>query len=443
MRPLIVSQFAAAFLARLLGAFVCGSVIRGIDAQDAATWSIRCLLAAALLCGIGLQIPADKLLQRKLRRLAGFVVALPGGLACLLMLAGGAFAPALLPIGTVNFCLLAAFPAGLAIGSDWGSLSDMARGSVPHRLRWDAMRFWNAALPLGFLLAVASPSVTVSLGLGTALCAAVCVCLLLELPVDDMAKNIDWCDSGRSSANSDAALPACQQTPGTHAAHSQDSSTAENECQEVRSEDCDAVECCCGAKVFQPTGFGYGVGLSLIGWLILWFVFTGLSSADGFFAVAGVMAGFLIAFSAAPRVGYVVLAVMFSAVGVVVGVAGSVWTPQTVLVSAVTGLCSGAVFCSISAMTGELFADCADNPVRTRVLSVSAFAASFLLLLASLLPLPSATVVGLLFAGVFFSAILTIRVLPNPVLSSLGLEGEPDTDDDEFRDVMESLKRDD
>ncbi|MEZ6125184.1 MAG: hypothetical protein R3C49_18715 [Planctomycetaceae bacterium] len=447
--------FCASSLARFLGAFAAAVALVLTHRFPWQQFSnlLPFSVVAAILTGVGVHVGIDGRLRGTALGRAGFLLVIPAALLSLCV-AGLMSVSQDFSIEAVQSMLwLAAFCAGMATGTDWNSVSEAARSSLPPTQRWLGMNFWQCVAPLAYVVAFwCENSLVVQLSIGSLAAGVICLCLLKSLgsrpagsipPDSDTQPLLRPCELAAREKTSAAAtgisvsLTESSETPS--ASHSLDG-------------DCDSVECCGGTRTFRPTSFGVGVALSTLAFLSFWMPLTvwpasfQTHSGEGTAVVfaSGLITGFALVMSAAPRVGYVVLAMLFCLSGLIVHGIQFCASEESGIVRVMVflvGVCGGAVSCALSAMCGELFADCSSNPIRSRVVGTSAFAAALALLAAAgltwLLSPPVARLV--LNAAVPAAGILILRRLPNPILSSLGREEHSGQDDDEYQDVVRSL----
>ena len=97
--------------------------------------------------------------------------------------------------------------------------------------------------------------------------------------------------------------------------------------------------------------------------------------------------------------------------------------------------------CGCSAIVGELFMDRSTDSPRTRVITVSLFAASAVLLLSGVLQpvVQVRTISGMALGVAFVLGLIVIRALPNPIISNLGSSEAYDDADGELDDVMAAI----
>lgn len=404
--------------------------------------SAEAVAAGAISSGMALGVFAD----RRLRSLCGPKVVV--GVMLSVLTAG---LLALCFRSDPEFVITVGFFLGIAVGTEWSTISDLARRSLSTSTRWKGVRIWTVAFFAGIALPIVFhgslqavvPAVTV-----------VCViCLVLTLSRNFGSLDHNNTDVAEESAS--GTLAAESTPPEPNAVHSLDAVASTEPASVDQPDDtdneCDATECCGGSKPWRQTSFGHGVLLSTVGWTVL---FAGLLvlvvpavSQEGPLQLAIIGCGFLLGagliFSSAPATGYAVAMLPFFVVAIISCV-GRYFTPsegwQTVACVFVTATSLGAIHCGVKLMIGELFSDCSSDPLRTRIIASSLFAASIavptVLVLQSLLPAGPWKSIPLLL--VLISGIAALRCLPSPVISSMG-EDDPDVPDDELQDVMATI----
>ena len=389
--------------------------------------------AAAVLCGVGLSVAADSFLVAQLGQRAG----------CLATAMFSILGLALALVGeTPEYLLSASVLIGLGVGTDWSSVSEVARRSLSTTVRWQGMKIWSTAFAAGVACAVLirgdlQTAFYVANGIGVIIF-GVLLCTRPSISLPEMVKQ-----SAPSATIQDTLATSSQATP------------AENPVATsalTMEADCDATECCGGTREFRPTSFRHGVLLASVGILALWGPIGRLAveavNTPGWSRMGvafGLPAGFLLMFSVAPRTGYAVAVLPFLVLSALslpfIGLlpAGSRWLMAAMGCGAVF---SATVVCGISSLMGELFSDCPTDALRSRVLCVAVFASSALISLLAglqLLLLQSEYIIVMLESGIFIVGVLTVRRLPNPVISSLGRDEPADANDEELNDVIAAI----
>ncbi len=402
-----------------------------VDVNPSLSRSQLCI--AALLCGAALSVGAEPGLRSVFGIHAGCIA------ATLFSTLGLSLIWFECP---VDFWPLPCLLIGLAVGSDWSSLAEVARRSLPTTVRWQGLRIWSVAFPagsaVGFLLVVNAAYAGALPWLAVVMSTVVFALLLF-------GKRL-------------AAIRPLPDAPAGVAANP--SEPEKTEASKNSAEECDATECCGGGiREVQPASFRQGVLLAMVGVLIYysapWFVLasgfrsqpTGVFDAYSCVAFAlGLPAGSWLIISAAPRIGYVVavlpfllLSAVFTLIWGFVALSGF----ALVVVAFCCGLFPTASMTGISAIVGELFSDCPTDAKRSRVISVALFAASAVMAVFSLLQtssLPYAVRAAYL-PAICIIGLLTIRNLPSPVISSLGKDDDGNSEDEELKDVIAQISK--
>ena len=431
--PLNAGQFAITVLCRLLqGLGAATAVLTPIRFADdsAIAAATAALCAATLLCGAGLTVVLERLLKPVLGVQS----------ACVIAALFGSVGLSLFWMSySQELWLLGSLLIGIAIGSDWSSISEVARRSLPTTLRWRGIRIWTLAFPVGVAAAIVfSTHASVVFGLTTFLAVAIFILLLFASPLR--------VEQAVVTPNAVPSVPPSTIPEATH-----QSETAEQP-SSGDGEECDATECCGGGvREIVPTAFGQGVSIAAVGMLSFYLTTSHILICQYWhsgwaltaFAV-GLPAGSLLMVSTAPRIGYAVAllpCMLFSIVSAVVFQTLSIDSDWVASVAFLCGVFSAAVTCGISSIVGELFSDCPTDAKRSRMLSVASFAASVVMVAFAALQLAARreTAIGILWAGVFAVGLLTVRRLPSPVISSLGKADDSSSDDEELNDVLSAL----
>lgn len=397
------------------------------DTTAAAVTAFLCI--AAVLCGAGLTSVFERALTPVLGSQSG----------CVLTAFCTACGMSLVWIDAS--LLLAAFLIGIGLGSDWSSVSEVARRSLPTKLRWRGIRIWTISFALGAAIAIAAQgNVSLVFGIASVLSASVLVTLLFASPLHVQPATPVMPETPPAEIPQTAEAPIPDTTENTDAAPAGD------------AEDCDATECCGGGvKEIQPTPFWHGVLLATVG--LLSFYLTVCHVCDSRFAMSdkslltfaiGLPAGYLLIINTAPKTGYIVALLPCLLFGIVSSVVFQLWSADSAWGSLMTFCCgvfAAAVSCGVSAVVGELFSDCPTDAIRSRVLSVALFAASATMVaFAAVRAISSSdTIISIAWPAVFVVGLLVIRSLPSPVISSLGNDDDSNSDDEELNDVLSAL----
>ena len=384
------------------------------------------LIMAAALCGCGVGISFDRWFSRAFGRLAATRISL------LLVL----FASGLACVTTSSAAVLASSAfIGFGLQTEWGSLSEIARGLTSTTDRWHRMRLFHLSFFVGFTIACIAGSFSVQW--------QAAVVLLSISAVMSLFMSAEPCDTSEPDETS-------QQITGPEpeqiAAIETEKVTSHDAAEE---NDCDAVECCGGSSreiVPTPPWLGYALGAT--SGLLLFGLLAELISASpaGLLVAVGFscVVGHLLVTTSSPQTGYVVTVIGFScAAAVIVGFhlatdASSALYLPTLFAAAffVTGVTSG-----LNAMLGELFSDCGSEGKRTAVLSNSAFAASAVMVVVSLLPRNDIPFVNGFWVLIFPVILAFIRLIPTPVISHLGRDEVDPEDEAERQEIVAAMRQ--
>ena len=342
--------------------------------------------------------------------------------------------------------LAAAALIGMGVGTEWSPLTDCFRRSLSSQNRWHGIRFWSLAFPVGILAGVATMHVSsAAAAVGAMLCMVSVPAWFLTGPVSTMAAVLEPMDKSPAALSNPAPETVVQAT---------EASVSEADDGDPGQTDCDAVECCGGgARDFQPTSFQHGVLISTVGFAavyicafdVLLLAFWNEAYSAAVATAAGMAAGAWLLFSVAPRVGYIVAMLPFLILAAALTIACGLISPTNpffVAICLLCGLLVGGVACGSSAMIGELFSDCPDDAARSRVITVSLFGSSVLMLLIGILRplLQSAETLVMLNSLFFVVGIFAVRAIPGPVISSLGRDDPSDAETDaELKDIVASI----
>lgn len=401
--------------------------------------SAPAVAAGAVSSGMAIGVFAD----RRLRSAFG-----PKVIVCLVLLVLTAGLAALGLRSDPEFVITIGFVLGLVVGTDWSTISELARRSLSTSTRWKGIRIWTIVFFGGIALTIVfqgPPAIIFTAAAASAMCLIVAI-----------AKDFGEMEAQAEGPTADTMMAELAATE--HAARELEAATVAGASKEAgesegdgTGEECDATECCGGSKPWQQTSFGHGVLLSTVGWTVM---FAGLQmlvhsaatqESPLLFALigGGFILGAALIFSAAPATGYAVALLPFLIVAIGGSLVSCTATPEGWLSKACLfflTLSFGAIHCGVKLMTGELFSDCSSDPLRTRVIASSLFAASItvptVLTLQSLLPVGPWKAIPILL--VLISGIAGLRSLPSPVVSSMG-EEDPDVPEDELQDVMATI----
>ena len=401
--------------------------------------------------------------------------------------------------------LIAALLLGVGVGGEFTAFGELARQALSSAIRWKGLRGWSTAYALGISVSLISLSMQFSamqvnsmqfnaMALIAGMLSMVCLIGLLAVTVkkaecDERASDeVDTticsslgsnsCSSSKMPNGSDSMIqktaPAEGDVPQSGQPSNAAASTAatatkaeamaatfgEPEASDAGASDAgvsgdrpgEATECCGGSRQVRPTSFRQGVATSCIGWLIvLLSVSFGLEIARGSSQIwtllafaSGVSIGYFMLFTVAPHSGYAVALLPFFLLGTISFVVALLLPMSSVgfgVGSFFGGLASGAVMCGCSAIVGELFMDRSTDSPRTRVITVSLFAASAVLLLFGVLQpvVQVRTISGMALGVAFVLGLIVIRALPNPIISNLGSSEAYDDADGELDDVMAAI----
>ncbi|MCP4172315.1 MAG: hypothetical protein GY758_16250 [Fuerstiella sp.] len=342
--------------------------------------------------------------------------------------------------------LAAATMIGAGVVTEWSPVTEMFRRLLSSRSRWQGIRLWSVAFPVGIIAGISTAEISDEATAAAAVISALCV------PA--------WFFVRPMSTNSRIAEPKDDSAPersnSTAATLSQVPENINGPADSTASgpDDCDAVECCGGTQDILQTPFPVGVVISTVGISAVWNIAFNIlhvairldSQAAATAVSVGLVIGTWLLFSVAPRVGYVVGILPFLALGGTLTIACGLASPTSPLFVAICMLCglfTGGVACGTSALVGELFSDCPDDAARTRVVTVSLFASAILVLLTGILQplLRSAETIVMLNSLVFLVGIFAVRAIPGPIISSLGRNDPSDTETESERDdILASIR---
>lgn len=425
------------------------------------------LIAATVLSGMGIGVAVDRWLNNRVGIRSNCVT------ACLFPLVGlsvAAFRP------DFAWLLTAAVIAGLGTGCEWSGVAELARRSLPVIGRWRGMCVWTVAFAMGSAVAVLlSGQLQILLAIVLLMAIIAAGLLLKPAPLPNIFLKSAADNPAAATTQTEATVATVDQAtptslPTRPESDSQadsgilTSSTPVNEqpteaaantaADTTANADCEAVECCGGQMaVVRPAAFGHGVLLVASVSAMFWggIVQVGVALGSGTpqpdlaratFAL-GIPVGWLLLHSVAPQVGYAIATLPFllcSVLSLAAISSLSLSGPMFWLVAFAAGVFPAAAVSGVTAVIGEQFTDCGTGGTRTRVLSVGMFAASAVLILTSGLSTqisPGAFV--LLHTMAFVAALLLLRRLPSPMISSGGSDDDSDPEDAELQDVMAAL----
>lgn len=339
----------------------------------------------------------------------------------------------------------AAILIGVGITTEWAPLTDLYRRMLSSQNRWQGIRLWSVAFPVGILVGVLTMNISGEAAAAGAVISLLCVPAWFLL--EPTATNCQITEPR------DEPSPVCSSSTATDIAQTSENVAAADAPPSERA-DCDEVECCGGTREFQPTPFAVGIVIGVVGITAVWgCAFNVLCFAIQFQSVtaataipAGLAAGTWLIFSVAPRVGYVVAILPFLVLaGIITIVCGLVSPASPFFVTSclLCGLFAGGVACGSNAMVGELFSDCPNDSTRTRVITVSFFASAVLILLTGILQslLQSAETIVMLNSLIFVAGVLGVRAIPGPIISSLGRDDPSDAETDaEREDIVAAIR---
>ena len=432
---------------------VCqGITVAAVIVQGAASvsstdeWLFPPLIAAGLLCGMAAGYLWDSLLVGK-----GPRAAIVTQLSCLLI--GACFATQ----QNLNILLIAGLFTGLGCAAD-GTLLSVSADSLPNARRWKGMRVWASLFSIGLLVGVWLTLSSVTLFTVVGLCALLTCMALIQLPAEPHA----------CTESSSCDLPTDTSCAPTAAVES---------CQNDSPDECEETECCGGgAREFERPSFMNGLILVFASAALFWgpirtLIETSGSSESlwpGGATAAGLFIGTWLVISAAPATGYAVVCLPFL-LGVAVfcplagllepGIVGGI------VLSALCGLSCGGAATALSRMITELFSSgCTDKDVPqelsqctgirelgshqsrlelARMRMVGLFLAAAVLLGFDLFRMVVTLPQQLLAfeAAIAIVAILAVRAVPVPVMSSLGRDDDAGQHDDELQDVLAAIEQ--
>ena len=442
--------FSISCLVRFLQGFAIFAV-PGSSADSMPDSVVPASLPVASMClGMGAGLAADRLLSLKWgRRLASCIstLALTAGFMILSVKPGPGG-------GLAAACLL-----GLGIGSEFSTFGEMARASLSNAVRWKGLRWWSTACVIGVSASIMVANFNQSAPLVTATAVSFAsFVFLLCYPSKPKQTSPDTATT-ENSPTFHAILPAttvndregrARATMNYTESTTTESLAGQSPATEYGSTEsaCEATECCGGTQAVKPTSFPHGVIVNTVGWLVLLgsvpLAAETTSSAAKAWPASAISIGYLMLYSVAPMAGYAVAVLPFLLVGfiassilAVVAVSGA-WLTVT---ATVLCLASGATICACNAMIGELFSDCPTDAIRTRIMSVSLFATTNVLLCVGLgqTVLPFTYSPNLIYAAVFLVGLQAVRSLPSPIVSNLGSMEPPKHDDEELDDIIAAI----
>jgi hypothetical protein len=354
----------------------------------------------------------------------------------------------------------AAILIGVGITTEWAPSTDLFRRMLSSQNRWQGIRLWSLAFPLGLLFGILTVSISGDAAAAGAEAGAQAGAVLSLLCVPTWFLLASTATSSRITERHEEPPAVSPSSTATEVAHAPENVTPAAAVPPSEPADCNADECCGGTQEFQPTAFSVGVMIGTVGITAVWgsafnvlyFAFqfgsnTAATAATAATAVpAGLAAGTWLLFSVAPRVGYVVAILPFLVLAGIMTIVCGLVSPVSPFFAAsclLCGLFAGAVACGTNAMIGELFSDCPDNGARTRVVTVSYFASAVMMLLTGVLQplLRNAETVVMLNSLIFVVGILAVRAVPGPIVSSLGRDDPADAETDaEREDIVAAIR---
>ena len=345
---------------------------------------------------------------------------------------------------------VAAILIGVGITTEWAPLTDVFRRMLSSQNRWQGIRLWSLAFPVGLLTGILIVSISGDAAVVGAEIGAVLslLCVLAWFPLASTAT------SSRITERPDGPPAAGSGSTATELAATPDNVPQTTDALQSEPADCDADECCGGTPELQPTPFSVGVMISAVGITAIWgcafnVLYLAFQSGSGTAATAvpaGLAAGTWLVFSVAPRVGYVVAILPFLVLAGIMTIVCGLVSPVSPFFAAsclLCGLFAGGVACGTNAMIGELFSDCPDDGVRTRVITVSFFASAVMMLLTGVLQplLRSAETVVMLNSLIFVVGVFAVRAIPGPIVSSLGRDDPADAETEAEREDIATAIR--
>ena len=414
-------------------------ILRGAATVTASEdWLFPPLIAAALVCGMAAGTLTDALLVGK-----GIRFSIVTSAVSLLL---GALAG--IP-DEAGFLVVAGLLTGIGSAGD-GSLTAIAVGSLPNARRWRGMRIWTSLFAVGLICGVCLFSVPFSQFVPAALAAGLTIMAAIQLPSEPLN-----CHEHAS----------CTVPPTTES------------CENESPDDCDETECCGGgARKFVRPSFLNGVFLAFGAAALIWGPIRTLIEAGGAagsltpaLAVSiGLATGTWLVISAAPATGYAIVCLPFLlGVAVVCPLTGllEVGPVATFFLCLGTGVCCGGGATALSLIVGELYSgDCSDEGLSpelsqcngiqelgthtevlqlARIRMVGLFLATAVLLgfdlLRTAVTFPQQLVA--FEASLAIVAILAVRAVPVPVVSSLGQDEDNGQHDDELQDVLAAMEQ--
>lgn len=414
--------------------FVTAAQVGQMGDMSAVTMSS--VVVSAAVCGTAIGTAFDKLIQRRF----GHVLAT----AFLTAMLGCGFLSGVL-LRTDFFLLPGTLLLGVGIGTNWSSVASLTRQSLPFRGRWKGMRVWVTAFAGGLVIVMSTAHLWSYLPVAASLSG---ILLLTFCFISAEEKTTD------NSAMKSAATPLQSGDTASVSNHRDADVTVTSGGSDELENDCDATECCGGStQEIRPTSFRHGILIATIG-LLTFFgplrtLLVSSTAADSFSAAAsgslGFLAGIWLLYSVAPRTGYVISILPFVVLGLPAVVSfefAAVDSASWTVSAAFFGLAVGGISVGCSALVGELFSDCESDPIRTRVLVMSLFASSALIIVATMVReilSPSPALVCFVKCALFVAVFLIIRAIPTPVTSSAGQDDDSEETKSELQDVIAAI----
>lgn len=417
------SFYYALVVFRCLSGFAVGLLIQR-TVQTTAPSDQNLLLMSAAVTGIGLSVAFHHACRLKFG--SGF--SLIGATACLVI-----------GFGMISYsdCLTArsvfVVCVALSHGVDWVTAPGVLQDCLPTAVRWKRTSVWLAAFFLGSALGIAiSGSLLMNIAATTAASGLLIAFAKMPVPVRRFKTSLP---EEPTTAIDEANPPAA---------------TSTNDLSDTDPDNADEpeVECCGGAaRQFSPPSFAVAVLLNVVGIVCFWWgLRLWLLAADQqtLFSIACALPfGAVLIFTMAPRTGYTVALLPVLLLGIATSLVACLFASRFVLTAStfVAAVSLVAVSVGTYSITTELLSNEDTDPVRTRVFCVACFASGLLMLADFVLMNQRHVSAAAAFQlAVFVVTFLILRLIPTPVVSSLGDSGDQ-TDDPEYADVVAALKQ--
>ncbi|GAB5443856.1 MAG: hypothetical protein Fues2KO_42050 [Fuerstiella sp.] len=355
-------------------------------------------------------------------------------------------ATAALPwLPALPWLLVAAAFVGTGLGHSWNAEMQVLRRILPTRRQWTVLSSMQIGLPLGILAAsIIGPTNMTTFAavlIGTA------AIVLLNMNAIDREDMLSDSEAAMPQPDAPLATPPADTDPIADGRKSDVDASADPE-----SESCGEEECCGGSRrAFETPAVWKGAALVCVGMVaaVAGILMTVSQTIDSAFShpalhAAALVFGYGLLQTTAPRTGYVIASLPFLLSLAIAGIGLMVVSPAMIKVcSLLATACCGAIWAAFMAQPGELYTDCPPSYLRSRLLTSGLFSAAIVLLPVALLAdrwtLSQLMVPVWLFIAVVGFAVL--RLIPSPMMSSLGREDSSGADDEEYQDVVTALQK--